>query len=222
MKRIDIFCASQAATAICLQNASSSPSSAVLLGGAAIDRHNPIIGDSRRAPKSLPPCTTSEPPISPQKLLPKKKKNKKILADENENQLKKIDFRKRWSCTRPGDFLSPPGSTRYLLREKAESDEITEFEDVKTEELCSSESVHQVVFLRVSLHCRGCEKKLRKHLSRMDGVTSFDIDFMAKKVTVEGNVTPLGVLSSISKVKNAQLWSPAISSETISKETMHN
>lgn len=42
------------------------------------------------------------------------------------------------------------------------------------------------------------------------GVTSFSIDFAAKKVIVSGKVTPLGVLSSISKVKNAQLWSPTI------------
>lgn len=41
------------------------------------------------------------------------------------------------------------------------------------------------------------------------GVSSFSIDFAAKKVTVVGNVTPLGVLNSISKVKTAQLWNPA-------------
>ena len=28
----------------------------------------------------------------------------------------------------------------------------------------------QVVVLRVSLHCRGCEGKLRKHISRMAGM----------------------------------------------------
>lgn len=33
----------------------------------------------------------------------------------------------------------------------------------------SSRSIDQVVDLRVSLHCRGCERKLRKHLSRMKG-----------------------------------------------------
>lgn len=38
------------------------------------------------------------------------------------------------------------------------------------------------------------------------GVTSFNIDFAAKKVTVVGDVTPLSVLASISKVKNAQIW----------------
>lgn len=26
--------------------------------------------------------------------------------------------RKSWSCSKPGDFLSPPGSTRYLLSGK--------------------------------------------------------------------------------------------------------
>lgn len=45
------------------------------------------------------------------------------------------------------------------------------------------------------------------------GVTSFSIDLPTKKVTVIGDVTPLGVLSSVSKVKNAQLWpSPTSSS----------
>lgn len=38
------------------------------------------------------------------------------------------------------------------------------------------------------------------------GVTSFSIDMEAKKVTVVGDVTPLEVLASVSKVKNAQLW----------------
>ncbi|KAG1365730.1 putative Copper transport protein ATX1 [Cocos nucifera] len=71
----------------------------------------------------------------------------------------------------------------------------------------------QVVVLRVSLHCKGCEGKVRKHISKMAGVTSFNIDFAMKKVTVIGDVTPLGVLNSISKVKNAQFWpSPSRSS----------
>ncbi|PIA52973.1 hypothetical protein AQUCO_01000677v1 [Aquilegia coerulea] len=70
---------------------------------------------------------------------------------------------------------------------------------------------HQVVVLRVSLHCRGCEGKVRKHLSKMKGVTSFSIDFAMKKVTVIGDVTPLSVLASISRVKNAQFW-PSLSS----------
>ncbi|ONK76991.1 uncharacterized protein A4U43_C02F1990 [Asparagus officinalis] len=71
----------------------------------------------------------------------------------------------------------------------------------------STKSHHdQVVVLRVSLHCKGCEGKVRKHISKMEGVTSFNIDFATKKVTVKGDITPLGVLNSVSKVKNAQFW----------------
>ncbi|XP_047337167.1 protein SODIUM POTASSIUM ROOT DEFECTIVE 3-like [Impatiens glandulifera] len=66
---------------------------------------------------------------------------------------------------------------------------------------------NQVVVIRVSLHCRGCEAKVRKHISRMKGVTSFKIEFTEKKVTVVGDVTPLSVLATISKVKNAQIIS---------------
>ncbi|KAL3850717.1 hypothetical protein ACJIZ3_012599 [Penstemon smallii] len=76
-------------------------------------------------------------------------------------------------------------------------------------------SNRQVVELRVSIHCKGCEGKLRKHISRMEGVTSYSIDLATKKVTVIGDVTPLGVLTSISKVKNAQFWpSPTSSSSS--------
>ncbi|XP_022849076.1 protein SODIUM POTASSIUM ROOT DEFECTIVE 1-like [Olea europaea var. sylvestris] len=84
----------------------------------------------------------------------------------------------------------------------------------------SNRSSHRnltVVELRVSIHCKGCEGKLRKHISRMEGVTSFNIDLPTKKVTVIGDVTPLGVLMSISKVKNAQFWpSPTSSSSSSS------
>ncbi|KAL6879645.1 hypothetical protein ACP4OV_012304 [Aristida adscensionis] len=75
---------------------------------------------------------------------------------------------------------------------------------------------HQVVVLRVSLHCKGCAGKVKKHISKMEGVTSFDIDIATKKVTVEGAVTPLGVLNSISKVKSAQFWPAAAASAAAS------
>ncbi|VFQ85851.1 unnamed protein product [Cuscuta campestris] len=141
-----------------------------------------------------------------------------------------------WRCTKPGDFVTPQSSSsssRYLLNDEKDGfldavpgfDPIMNLEDPNcngmvhqaAEEVSSSSSSHPqsgptdnkvVVVLRVSLHCRGCEKKMRKHISRMQGVSSFNIDFVAKKVTVVGDVTPLGVLASISKVKTAQLWSP--------------
>ncbi|GLT27339.1 hypothetical protein SLA2020_023450 [Shorea laevis] len=66
--------------------------------------------------------------------------------------------------------------------------------------------VFQVVVMRVSLHCQGCAGKVEKHLSKMEGVSSFSIDLDSKRVTVMGHVSPVGVLESISKVKRAEFW----------------
>ncbi|KAK6645759.1 hypothetical protein PHAVU_L001641 [Phaseolus vulgaris] len=86
MKRMDIFCASQASTAICLsmdQASCSSSSNTILLGGRVIDRHNPIIMTQEGALPNLslphvPPLTHPSTPsltmssTSPRKtLLPK-------------------------------------------------------------------------------------------------------------------------------------------------------
>ncbi|KAA8536480.1 hypothetical protein F0562_028958 [Nyssa sinensis] len=76
----------------------------------------------------------------------------------------------------------------------------------KPPSITSSDNVFQVVVMRVSLHCQGCAGKLKKHLSKMEGVTSFSIDLETKRVTVMGHVSPSGVLESISKVKRAELW----------------
>ncbi|KAL1564666.1 protein SODIUM POTASSIUM ROOT DEFECTIVE 2-like [Salvia divinorum] len=64
----------------------------------------------------------------------------------------------------------------------------------------------QVVVMRVSIHCQGCAAKLSKHISKMQGVTSFNIDLESKMVTVAGHVSPSGVLESVSKVKKAEFW----------------
>ncbi|KAF7120542.1 hypothetical protein RHSIM_Rhsim13G0087800 [Rhododendron simsii] len=52
-----------------------------------------------------------------------------------------------------------------------------------------------------------------------EGVTSFHIDLATKKVTVIGDVTPLGVLTSISRVKNAQFWPSPTSSPSSSSSS---
>ncbi|XP_006644632.1 protein SODIUM POTASSIUM ROOT DEFECTIVE 2 [Oryza brachyantha] len=65
----------------------------------------------------------------------------------------------------------------------------------------------KTVELRVSMHCYGCAKKVQKHISKMDGVTSFEVDLERKKVVVIGDITPYEVLESVSKVmKFAELW----------------
>ncbi|KAG8086195.1 hypothetical protein GUJ93_ZPchr0010g8294 [Zizania palustris] len=66
----------------------------------------------------------------------------------------------------------------------------------------------KTVELKVSMHCNGCARKVQKHISKMEGVTWFEVDLESKKVVVMGDVTPLEVLQSISKVKLAQLWMP--------------
>ncbi|XVF44728.1 hypothetical protein PTKIN_Ptkin02bG0147500 [Pterospermum kingtungense] len=76
----------------------------------------------------------------------------------------------------------------------------------KPVQLASSEHLFQVVVMRVSLHCQGCAGKVKKHLSKMEGVTSFSIDLESKRVTVMGHISPVGVLESISKVKKAEFW----------------
>ncbi|KAJ8755023.1 hypothetical protein K2173_015535 [Erythroxylum novogranatense] len=69
-----------------------------------------------------------------------------------------------------------------------------------------ADQVFQVVVMRVALHCQGCAGKVKKHLSKMEGVTSFSIDLETKRVTVMGHVSPVVVVESISKVKRAELW----------------
>jgi len=40
----------------------------------------------------------------------------------------------------------------------------------------------------------------------VSGVTTFAIDLDKKEVTVMGNISPIGVLESVCKVKNAEFW----------------
>nr|GLL49050.1 heavy metal-associated isoprenylated plant protein 35-like [Ipomoea trifida] len=63
-----------------------------------------------------------------------------------------------------------------------------------------------MVVLRVSMHCYGCAKKVEKHISKMEGVTSYQVDLETKMVVVVGDIVPFEVLESVSKVKNAELW----------------
>ncbi|KAK6941548.1 Heavy metal-associated domain, HMA [Dillenia turbinata] len=64
----------------------------------------------------------------------------------------------------------------------------------------------KMVVLRVSMHCGGCARKVEKHISKMEGVTSYQIDLETKMVVVIGDIVPSEVLESVSKVKFAELW----------------
>ncbi|AET05298.1 putative heavy metal-associated domain, HMA [Medicago truncatula] len=64
----------------------------------------------------------------------------------------------------------------------------------------------KMVILRVSMHCHGCARKVEKHISKLEGVSSYKVDLDTKMVAVIGDILPLEVLQSVSKVKNAQFW----------------
>ncbi|XP_044464714.1 protein SODIUM POTASSIUM ROOT DEFECTIVE 2 [Mangifera indica] len=64
----------------------------------------------------------------------------------------------------------------------------------------------KMVVLRVSMHCNGCKRKVEKHISNLDGVTSYKVDLESKRVVVIGDIIPCEVLESVSKVKNAEIW----------------
>ncbi|VVA10568.1 PREDICTED: SODIUM POTASSIUM ROOT [Prunus dulcis] len=64
----------------------------------------------------------------------------------------------------------------------------------------------KIVMLRVSMHCNGCARKVEKHISKIEGVTSYKVDLESKMVVVIGDVLPHEVLESVSKVKNAEIW----------------
>lgn len=68
----------------------------------------------------------------------------------------------------------------------------------------------KTVVLKVSMHCNGCARRVKKHVSKIEGVTSYKVDLETKMVVVIGDILPFEVLESVSKVKNAQLWTAGI------------
>ncbi|XXG75074.1 hypothetical protein AAC387_Pa07g3659 [Persea americana] len=196
MKGINLFCKTPASTAICN---STGQKSMVRHGIRDLDHQVPHVSDeqwikrpSRSQPPSKPNCHYHQ--------------------------------KSRKSPTTQPQLTTPPGSSRYVLNHSAIYDRdvlpsdfssLPAFLPVDSRKGDESPAIkssppatpnEQVVVLKVSLHCKGCEGKVKKHISRMEGVRSFSIDFPKKKVTVIGDVTPFGVLASISKVKNAEFW----------------
>ncbi|KZV27451.1 hypothetical protein F511_02560 [Dorcoceras hygrometricum] len=64
----------------------------------------------------------------------------------------------------------------------------------------------KIVVMKVSMHCNGCARKVEKHISKLEGVISYQVDLETKMVVVSGDIVPFEVLESVSKVKNAQIW----------------
>ncbi|AQK71482.1 Copper transport protein CCH-like [Zea mays] len=65
----------------------------------------------------------------------------------------------------------------------------------------------ETVVLKVAMSCEGCAGAVRRVLSKMEGVETFDIDLKEQKVTVKGNVKPEDVFQTVSKSgKRTSYW----------------
>ncbi|XP_047951935.1 heavy metal-associated isoprenylated plant protein 28-like [Salvia hispanica] len=64
-----------------------------------------------------------------------------------------------------------------------------------------------IVEMRVHMDCPGCERKITKALSKLDGVDSIDVDMNMQKVTVTGWASQKKVLKTVRKTgRTAELW----------------
>ncbi|KAL4025033.1 hypothetical protein IC575_013407 [Cucumis melo] len=65
----------------------------------------------------------------------------------------------------------------------------------------------QVWVLKVSIHCEGCKRKVKKVLQSIDGVYTTIIDSDQQKVTVTGNVSLETLTKRLGKAgKHAEIW----------------
>lgn len=114
MKGIDIFCASQAATAICLSMEKEEGSSSTFLplgsNGRTIDRYNPIIRDPRRfgISKTIPPPPPSSSSITTSSASSSKSnsnshsKKTNIINEVKSKKKKKISVKAEKSSSKGG------------------------------------------------------------------------------------------------------------------------
>ncbi|EXB40836.1 hypothetical protein L484_009081 [Morus notabilis] len=66
---------------------------------------------------------------------------------------------------------------------------------------------YQTWVLKVSIHCEGCKKKVKKVLQNIEGVYTTTIDSQQHKVTVTGNVDAGTLIKKLLRSgKHAELW----------------
>ncbi|KAF5745668.1 Heavy metal transport/detoxification superfamily protein isoform 1 [Tripterygium wilfordii] len=71
-------------------------------------------------------------------------------------------------------------------------------------QLCNAMSI---VELLVHMDCQGCEKRIRKAISKIEGVDSLEIDMDTQKVTVTGYVDQRKVLKMVRRTgRKAEFW----------------
>uniref|UniRef100_A0A0C9QVA6 TSA: Wollemia nobilis Ref_Wollemi_Transcript_6864_1379 transcribed RNA sequence n=1 Tax=Wollemia nobilis TaxID=56998 RepID=A0A0C9QVA6_9CONI len=226
MKGVDIFCASPASTAICLsldQRALARQGSRVLEQSRLLERQgsrgfepsNLVLDPGRRSKSERPRKSTDHRRRSTSNNNHNHNSNSNNVDESPRESVEQKPRRSRhrssaanslsrFSCsTIDQSAIIPFQQPRPSKPVKAPP--IID-KDPASPSSSSSPGATEVVVLRVSLHCKGCAGKVDKHLKKMEGVTSFNIDLPKQKVTVVGNVTPVGVLESVSRVKYAEFW----------------
>ncbi|OWM72475.1 heavy metal-associated isoprenylated plant protein 36 [Punica granatum] len=78
----------------------------------------------------------------------------------------------------------------------------------KEVEKCTQPSLtYKTWVLKVSVHCEGCKRKVKRVLRSIEGVYTTDIDLKQQKVTVIGNVDAETLIKKLVKTgKHAELW----------------
>ncbi|XP_075478595.1 heavy metal-associated isoprenylated plant protein 35-like [Primulina tabacum] len=66
---------------------------------------------------------------------------------------------------------------------------------------------YQTWVLKVSIHCQGCKRKVKKVLQSIEGVYTTAIDSQQQKVTVIGNIDPQILVKKLIKIgRPAEIW----------------
>ncbi|KAA8548924.1 hypothetical protein F0562_000608 [Nyssa sinensis] len=73
---------------------------------------------------------------------------------------------------------------------------------------------YQTWVLKVSIHCEGCKRKVKKVLQSIEGVYTTTIDSQLQKVTVTGNIAAETLIKKLVRTgKHAEMWPEKISSK---------
>ncbi|XP_021772888.1 heavy metal-associated isoprenylated plant protein 36-like [Chenopodium quinoa] len=77
--------------------------------------------------------------------------------------------------------------------------------------------------LRVSIHCEGCKRKVKRILHSVEGVYTIDVDTRQHKVVVTGNVDANTLLRKLEKSgKHAELWPDFYKNEQQQQQQFQN
>ncbi|KAK7258021.1 hypothetical protein RIF29_32400 [Crotalaria pallida] len=87
-------------------------------------------------------------------------------------------------------------------------DHISELLDCSNRSRSKKRKQFQTVEVKVKMDCEGCERRVKKAVEGMKGVSSVEVERKASKVTVTGYVEPSKVVARIAHRtgKRAEIW----------------